>query len=166
MLEDDSDFLKPPKYDAYLVINFEILTNCRNRDFPPITRFQSVYNPLHTFDLPKGEQRHYIQQYADMYFLRLAMLKPTVEQIAVEAWDAFQVRFTSTYDRTARTDYVLKLAGEKAKRVDRVLDVRQGELSWVVGTVYMDMPMKPNVLDDISKEASHSESDSKRLLIL
>jgi DNA polymerase delta subunit 2 len=37
-----------------------------------------------------------------------------------------------------------------------VLDVRQGELSWVVGTVYMDMPLKPNVLDDLSKEASHS----------
>jgi DNA polymerase delta subunit 2 len=60
----------------------------------------------------------------------------------------------------------LKLAGEKAKRVDRVLDVRQGELSWMVGTVYMDMPMKPNVLDDISKEASHSKSESKHLLIL
>jgi hypothetical protein len=91
MLEDDSGFLKPPKYDAFLVIHFEILTNCRNSDFPPITRLQSVYNPLHTFDLAKGEQRHYTQQYADMYFLRLAMLKPTVEQIAAEAWDGFQV---------------------------------------------------------------------------
>jgi len=38
--------------------------------------------------------------------------------------------------------------------VDRVLDVRQGELSWVVGTIYMDMPLKPNVLDDLSKEVS------------
>lgn len=62
------------------------------------------------------------------------MLKPTVEQIAAEAWDDFQ------------------LAGEKAKRVERVLDVRQGELSWVVGTVYMDMPLKPNVMDDLAKE--------------
>jgi DNA polymerase delta subunit 2 len=33
-----------------------------------------------------------------------------------------------------------------------VLDVRQGELCWVVGTVYMEMPLKPNVLDDIGKE--------------
>ena len=37
-------------------------------------------------------------------------------------------------------------------RVDRVLDVRQGELCWVVGTIYMDMPLKPNILDDISKD--------------
>jgi DNA polymerase delta subunit 2 len=45
-----------------------------------------------------------------------------------------------------------KLGGETAKYVDRVLDVRQGELCWVVGTVYMEMNLKPNVLDDISKE--------------
>ena len=36
--------------------------------------------------------------------------------------------------------------------MDRVLDVRQGELVWVVGTIYMEMPLKPNILDDISKD--------------
>lgn len=45
-----------------------------------------------------------------------------------------------------------KLGGETARYVDRVLDVRQGELCWVVGTVYREMDLKPNVLDDISKE--------------
>jgi hypothetical protein len=39
--------------------------------------------------------------------------------------------------------------------VDRVLDVRQGELCWVIGTVYMEMGLKPNILDDISKEVTH-----------
>jgi hypothetical protein len=39
-------------------------------------------------------------------------------------------------------------------KVDRVLDVRQGELVWVAGTVYMEMPLKPNILDDISKHVS------------
>lgn len=33
-----------------------------------------------------------------------------------------------------------------------MLDVKQGELSWVVGTVYMEMPQKPNILDEITKE--------------
>lgn len=42
------------------------------------------------------------------------------------------------------------------RRVDRVLDVRQGELCWVAGTVYMDLPMKPNILEDLSKEVSTS----------
>lgn len=45
-----------------------------------------------------------------------------------------------------------QIAGEHARRVDRVLDVRQGELSWVAGTVYMDLPLKPNILDDLAKE--------------
>lgn len=36
--------------------------------------------------------------------------------------------------------------------MDRVLDVRQGEMCWILGTVYMDMPLKPNILDDITKD--------------
>lgn len=69
-----------------------------------------------------------------MYFIRLARLKPAVEQVATESWDGFSI------------------AGEHARRVERVLDVRQGELCWVAGTVYMDMPLKPNILDDLTKE--------------
>ena len=45
-----------------------------------------------------------------------------------------------------------KLGEQKATFVERVLDVRQGELCWVVGTVYMEMAGKPNVLDDIEKD--------------
>ena len=44
------------------------------------------------------------------------------------------------------------MGGETVRKVERVLDVRQGELCWVVGTVFMDMPMKPNILDDLAKE--------------
>ncbi len=40
------------------------------------------------------------------------------------------------------------------RRVERVLDVRQGELCWVAGTVYLELPLKPNILDDISKDVS------------
>lgn len=71
-----------------------------------------------------------------MYFLRLTKLKPAVEQIAEEAWDDFHI------------------AGETVQKVDRVLDVRQGQLCWVTGTIYMEMPLKPNILDDISKDVS------------
>nr|POF03048.1 dna polymerase subunit delta-2 [Quercus suber] len=97
-------------------------------------RVASLYNPLHNFRLPKGESRHYQQQYADMYFARLAQLKPAVDNIASSAW----------------ADFII--AGETARKVDRVLDVRQGELCWVTGTCFMDMPLKPNVLDDLGKE--------------
>ncbi len=71
-----------------------------------------------------------------MYFLRLAKIKPAVKKIAEEAWK----------------DTVI--GGEAAKHMDRVLDVRQGELCWVAGTVYMDMPLKPDVLEDVTKDVS------------
>lgn len=62
--------------------------------YPTITRTASTYNPLHTFNLAKGAQKHYQQQYADMYFVRLAELKPVVETIAQEAWEDFEVIVT------------------------------------------------------------------------
>ncbi|EAW10265.1 DNA-directed DNA polymerase delta subunit POL31 [Aspergillus clavatus NRRL 1] len=105
-----------------------------DEEYPLVHRETSHYNPLHTFRLPSGSERQYQQQYGDMYFLRLAKLKPVVEAVGTEAWEGFSI------------------AGEHAHRVERVLDVRQGELCWVAGTVYMDMPLKPNILDDLSKE--------------
>lgn len=111
-----------------------LLSKPSDTQYPTLIRTPSSYNPLTTFTLPKGENRHYQQQYADMYFARLAQLKPAVEQIAADAWSDFEI------------------AGETARRVDRVLDVRQGDLCWVIGTCFMEMPLKPNVLDDIGKE--------------
>ena len=71
-----------------------------------------------------------------MYFLRLTKIKPAVVELAEAAWK----------------DTVI--GGEHAWQAERVLDVRQGELCWVVGTVYIDMPLKPNVLEDVSKDVS------------
>ncbi|KAI1765959.1 DNA polymerase alpha/epsilon subunit B-domain-containing protein [Hypoxylon sp. FL1150] len=97
-----------------------------------LERASSTYKPLHSFKLDKD--RSYQQQFADMYFLRLTKIKPAVEQLASDAWD----------DRV--------IGGEPVKKVERVLDIRQGELCWVTGTVYMDMPLKPNILEDVSKD--------------
>jgi hypothetical protein len=58
-------------------------------------RGASDYYPLHTFDLPKGADRHYAQQFADMYFLRLAHLKAQVKARAQDAWHDFEVRTAS-----------------------------------------------------------------------
>ncbi|KAI0019580.1 DNA polymerase alpha/epsilon subunit B-domain-containing protein [Xylariomycetidae sp. FL0641] len=97
-----------------------------------LERVESTYKPLQSFRLDK--EKSYQQQFADMYFLRLTKLKPAVEEIASAAWQ----------------DTVI--GGEATKKVERVLDIRQGELCWVSGTVYMDMPLKPNILEDVSKD--------------
>jgi DNA polymerase delta subunit 2 len=72
-----------------------------------------------------------------MYFLRLTRIRPAVERAAEAAW----------------ADAVV--GGERAHRVDRVLDVRQGEFCWITGTVYMEMKLKPDVLDDVTKDVSN-----------
>ncbi|KAK6071800.1 DNA polymerase alpha/epsilon subunit B [Seiridium cupressi] len=97
-----------------------------------LERTSSTYKPLQAFRLTK--EKSYKQQFADMYFLRLAKIKPAVEAIASEAWD----------------DTVI--GGEEVRQMDRVLDIRQGELCWTIGTVYMDMALKPNILEDVSKD--------------
>jgi DNA polymerase delta subunit 2 len=97
-----------------------------------IERTPSVYAPQQTYVLARD--KNYRQQYGDMYFLRLAKLKPVVEKVAAEAWNG------------------LEIGGQEVSHVERVLDVRQGSLCWVTGTIYMDMPLKPNILDDISKD--------------
>jgi len=68
-----------------------LLKSHRDEVYSSIKRHPSHYNPLHSFRLAKGDQKHYQQQYGDMYFLRLAMLKPAVEEIAAEAWDSHEV---------------------------------------------------------------------------
>ena len=44
--------------------------------------------------------------------------------------------------------------GNAAPHIARVLDVPSGQLCYVIGTVYVDMPLKKNVLDDIATEVS------------
>ncbi|CAK7220523.1 DNA polymerase delta small subunit Cdc1 [Sporothrix curviconia] len=111
-------------------------------DDAPAERDQSAYHPLHRFALESTRQ--YQQQFADMYFLRLARIKPAVDRIAADIFDGVVV------------------GGVHARKVDRVLDVRQGELCWVSGTVYMDMPYKPNILDDVSKDKLLSKPEAVR----
>ncbi|KAI1390964.1 DNA polymerase alpha/epsilon subunit B-domain-containing protein [Hypoxylon trugodes] len=97
-----------------------------------LERAPSNYKPLHSFKLDK--EKSYQQQFADMYFLRLTKIKPAVEQLAAADWEGAVI------------------GDEPVKKVERVLDIRQGELCWVSGTVYMDMSLKPNILEDVSKD--------------
>ncbi len=61
-----------------------------------LERQPSYYNPLHSFNLAKGELKSYKQQYGDIYFLRLAKLKPAVEAIADEEWREFEVHYPTS----------------------------------------------------------------------
>ena len=67
-----------------------------SENFETREREKSSYNPMYSYVLPKGDTKHYSHQFADMYFLRLAKLKPSVEAIAEADWEEFEVRSPST----------------------------------------------------------------------
>lgn len=91
----ENEFLRPPRFASpdplATLANKTIMESFSTQEYELEHRNPSIYNPLNTFQLPPGQERQYQQQYGDMYFLRLAKLKPAVEQVAVEAWEGFSV---------------------------------------------------------------------------
>ncbi|KAI0637203.1 DNA polymerase alpha/epsilon subunit B-domain-containing protein [Trametes polyzona] len=81
----------------------------------------------------KSTDRSYKHQYSNIYFVRLRALRQHVEQRAKKRWN--------------------EVAGNPVF-VPRVLDVEKGQLCFIIGTVYMDMPLKPNVLEDVARDRS------------
>ncbi|KAG5645811.1 hypothetical protein DXG03_005152 [Asterophora parasitica] len=79
------------------------------------------------------KNKSYKYQYSNIYFVRLRLLREFVEERAHRRWS--------------------KIAGEPIL-VPRVLEVVKSRLCYIVGTVYMDMPLKPNVMEDIARDHS------------
>ncbi|GAA5896256.1 DNA-directed DNA polymerase delta subunit POL31 [Sporobolomyces salmoneus] len=98
--------------------------------------------------------KQFSQQYANLYWLRLVVLRKRLEERAREKWEGKG-----------------KLQGVSTppKHVKRLLEVENGKLCYVLGTLYVDMPLKPNVLEDLARdhhitappkrEKYHSKSD-------
>ena len=87
------------------------------------------------FRVPK---RQYTLQYAQLYYQRLTTLRPAVLAEAARRW------------------------GAQTRHVGKVLDVPVGERCFVVGTVYVDMPEKPNILDEVSSEVRSTQARRQR----
>jgi DNA polymerase delta subunit 2 len=75
--------------------------------------------------------KSYKHQYANIYFVRLRLLRQFLEENALLKW---------------------KNVSGKPVLVPRVLDVVKGQLCYIIGTVYMEMPLKPNVMEDIARD--------------
>src|ERR1700722_2704084 len=96
--------------------------------------------------------KSYKHQYANIYFVRLRILRRLVEERARERWKDVAGLFllVSHENIGSCSDTGSPIF------VPRVLEVLKSQLCWIVGTVYMDMPLKPNVLDDIVRDVSSS----------
>ncbi|KTW32161.1 DNA-directed DNA polymerase delta subunit POL31 [Pneumocystis jirovecii RU7] len=108
-------------------------SNNLEKEKPFLVRENVAFSVLHEEDYVL-KKRTYQQQYANMYFLRLVHIRPKIVHQAQQNWG----------------DMVIK--DWKVKRASRLLDIVHGEICWIVGTVYVDAPLKPNILDDIKKD--------------
>ncbi|GAO50669.1 hypothetical protein SAICODRAFT_94784 [Saitoella complicata NRRL Y-17804] len=106
--------------------------------FESLHRVEAVYDPLpERRDGLIVSNRQYRQQYANLYYLRLATLKPILSAHAERKWAS------------------IKIAGQKPRLVMNTLNVKQGEVVWIIGTCFMDLPLKPNILEDVAKDHLH-----------
>ena len=74
----------------------------------------------------KVQKRDYERQYAQLYFSRLVTLRPHVVKAATAAWPNVPCV--------------------------RVLDVPEGKVVCIVGTLFKEMAMKPSILDEYTKD--------------
>jgi DNA polymerase delta subunit 2 len=85
------------------------------------------------------QDRCYSQQYAGFYFSRLSLQRPRIEKAAQKKWKE---------DGTGGPLFV-----------PRLLDIEEGKWVYVVGTVFFEMPLKPNVLQEITQLVTQTSLD-------
>jgi hypothetical protein len=84
----------------------------------------------------------------------LRLLRPLIEENAKRMWKEAAGARSIQSQCSQCTEYFERIGNPVF--VPRVLDVQKGQLCYVVGTVYMDMPLKPNILDDIARDVRPS----------
>ncbi|KAI4520548.1 DNA polymerase alpha/epsilon subunit B-domain-containing protein [Schizophyllum commune] len=85
-----------------------------------------------SFLIPDNEKSFH-KQYANIYYLRLHSLRDSVIENAQRKWKDIE---------------------GSPVHIPRVLEVSKAKLCYVVGTVYMEMPLKPSVMEDIARDHS------------
>lgn len=123
---------------------------------------RDTFTPLAELNAPlelKLAGRNYTRQYAALYFLRLRKLKAAsgrLRRLAREHWLLDDPASASASGASKSSGKRKEAEGSRAgvQMVERVLDIRQGEMTGVCGTVYCSMRLKPDVLEDLTREVS------------
>lgn len=54
----------------------------------------------------------------------------------------------------------------KPPLLPRILNLQRSQLCYIVGTVYLDMPLKPNVLEDMARDVGAPTFTNLTLAVL
>ena len=98
--------------------------------------------------------RSYKHQYSNMYFVRLVQLRPIVEERGGERWEGVRGACFLSPDDLSVLIIDTRLLG-KPPLLPRILNLQRSQLCYIVGTIYLDMPLKPNVLEDMARDVSY-----------
>ncbi|CAN3376441.1 hypothetical protein DIURU_000102 [Diutina rugosa] len=82
--------------------------------------------------------RNYNHQYFSLYGYRYQKLKPRVMKAAMAKWG------DGTKDVSSD-----QYKGQKIVRQDKILDIRAGQVCWVVGTIFCELKNKLNIFKDV-----------------
>lgn len=126
----------------------------------PLTRASAPYIPLpqlnDPFVLDDLATRNYKTQYANIYFTRLLQLRPVVSRVAGERWKGFKGesqpchRFSDGIENFGADENGIDTGNPKLLK--RILNVERKQLCYIIGTIYMEMPLKPNILEDMGRD--------------
>lgn len=94
--------------------------------------FKDSFDNKTSFTLD-SRARTYSRQFFSMYQHRLSVLKPRVDELAMNKWG----------NNTRRVN------GQTVQWKERVLDITGGELCWVLGTVFTEMKNKLDIFQDV-----------------
>jgi DNA polymerase delta subunit 2 len=120
----------------------------------PTQRPSVKYSSLSELSRPfliDPSQRSYKHQYANIYFVRLVELRPIVEERAGERWGGVRGKI----QHLPRKVLLEADISGKPPLLPRILNLQRSQLCYIVGTIYLDMPMKPNVLEDMARDVSY-----------
>ncbi|KAG8727618.1 hypothetical protein FRC12_022359, partial [Ceratobasidium sp. 428] len=107
-----------------------------------------------TFEF-SAAHKSYNQQFDNVYSARLEQLRPVLIERAADTWrkrKGIHILLTSSRYFLTRLFRPYLRVVNKVAHVPRVLDVVKGQTCYIIGTVYMDMPLKANVLEDIAQD--------------
>lgn len=107
------------------------------------------------FELPLGS-RTYTAQYAPLYDARLRMLRPRVRVAATRAWSARELIDPDVDPEGAAMEQqeLDSMDVDVPALAPKVLGLRPGQTSVIVGVVYATPPNKPDVLSELARELS------------
>ncbi|KAL2632818.1 hypothetical protein R1flu_004297 [Riccia fluitans] len=106
---------------------FGVLDEMEEMDIDVIQRVQATYvSHNEKFELKK--QKYKGQQYSQLYFFRLTLTRKFLNPRVQERWPSYPVT--------------------------NILGLEEGKVCVVIGTLYKQMKLKPNILDEYSKERS------------